>query len=41
MKSQERVLTTITRKEPDRPPLFFNDVKAKFVRTITIFIKPD
>jgi len=34
MNSRERVLTTIAHKEPDRVPLFFNAIEAKFVRAI-------
>jgi uroporphyrinogen decarboxylase len=34
MNSRERVLTTIEHKEPDRVPLFFNALEAKFVRAI-------
>jgi len=34
MNSRERVLTTINHKEPDRVPLFFNALDAKFVRAI-------
>ena len=34
MNSRERVLTTIAHKEPDRVPLFFNSIEAKFVREI-------
>ncbi|MBS3906843.1 MAG: hypothetical protein KGZ49_07385, partial [Syntrophaceae bacterium] len=34
MNSRERVLTTIQHKEPDRVPLFFNSIEAKFVRAI-------
>ena len=34
MNSRERVLTTINHKEPDRVPLFFNAIEAKFVRAI-------
>ena len=33
MNSRERVLTTIGHNEPDRVPLFFNALEAKFVRT--------
>ena len=32
MTSRERVLTAITHREPDRVPLFFNALEAKFVR---------
>jgi uroporphyrinogen decarboxylase len=32
MNSRERVLTTISHREPDRVPLFFNSLEAKFVR---------
>jgi hypothetical protein len=32
--SRERVLTTISHKEPDRVPLFFNALEAKFVRAL-------
>ncbi|MEW6672229.1 MAG: uroporphyrinogen decarboxylase family protein [Thermodesulfobacteriota bacterium] len=35
MNSRERVLTTIAHKEPDRVPLFFNAIEAKFVRAIS------
>jgi len=35
MNSRERVLTTIAHKEPDRVPLFFNSIEAKFVRAIS------
>ncbi len=34
MNSRERVLMTIDHKEPDRVPLFFNSIDAKFVRAI-------
>ena len=34
MNSRERVLTTINHREPDRVPLFFNAIEAKFVRPI-------
>ena len=34
MNSRERVLTTIHHKEPDRVPLFFNAIEAKFIRTL-------
>lgn len=34
MNARERVLTTIQHKEPDRVPLFFNTIDAKFVRAI-------
>lgn len=34
MNSRERVLTTVNHKEPDRVPLFFNALDAKFVRAI-------
>lgn len=34
MNSRKRVLTTINHKEPDRVPLFFNAIDAKFVRAI-------
>lgn len=34
MNSRERVLMTIDHKEPDRVPLFFNAIDAKFVRAI-------
>src|SRR4030067_2583090 len=34
MNARERVLTTIAHKEPDRVPLFFNAIEAKFVRAI-------
>jgi uroporphyrinogen decarboxylase len=34
MNSRERVLITIGHKEPDRVPLFFNSIEAKFVRAI-------
>ncbi len=34
MNSRERVLTTIQHQKPDRVPLFFNTVDAKFVREI-------
>ena len=34
MNSRERVLTTINHKEPDRVPLFFNAIDAKFVKVI-------
>ena len=32
MNSRERVLTAINHREPDRVPLFFNALEAKFVR---------
>jgi hypothetical protein len=35
MNSRERVLTTLAHKEPDRVPLFFNAIEAKFVRAIS------
>jgi len=35
MNSRERVLTTIAHKEPDRVPLFFNSIEAKFLREIS------
>ena len=34
MNSKERVLTTINHKTPDRVPLFFNTLEAKFVRAL-------
>lgn len=34
MNSRERVLTTILHQEPDRVPIFFNSIEAKFVRSI-------
>src|SRR4030067_3120107 len=34
MNSRERVLTTIQHQKPDRVPLFFNMIDAKFVREI-------
>jgi hypothetical protein len=34
MNSRENVLTTIEHKEPDRVPLFFNAIDARFVRAI-------
>lgn len=34
MNSRERVLTTIAHQEPDRVPIFFNAIEAKFVRSI-------
>jgi hypothetical protein len=34
MNSRERVLTTIHHQEPDRIPLFFNALEAKFVRSL-------
>ncbi len=34
MNSRERVLTTMRHKEPDRVPLFFNAIDAKFVKAI-------
>lgn len=34
MNPRERVLTTIRHKEPDRVPLFFNAIDAKFVKAI-------
>lgn len=37
MNSRERVLTTICHKEPDRVPLFFNAIDAKFVKAIGPF----
>ena len=34
MNSRERVLTTIAHKKPDRVPLFFNSIEAKFLREL-------
>ncbi len=34
MNSRERVLTTLAHREPDRVPLFFNSIEAKFLKTI-------
>jgi uroporphyrinogen decarboxylase len=34
MNSRERVLATIAHKEPDRVPLFFNSIEAKFARAL-------
>jgi uroporphyrinogen decarboxylase len=34
MNSRKRVLTALSHEEPDRVPLFFNNIDAKFVRAI-------